>query len=293
MGNFFNAILVHPLENILIFFTWLVPGHNAFWGIVLLTLLVRFILLIPSKRAAQSQRKLNELAPLMDELKKEYGNDKQGLSTAQMELYKKNNINPFASCLPTVVQLPIILALYRAILAGLTTHPSGLYSWVPRPEHIVTQFLWVNLVHPDQYFIIPLIAAGLQYFQVRMTLPKPRKLAPGETEDQSVAMQRMMVYLSPLMTLFIARTFPSGAAVYWAVQAGFAIVQQAPIYREKLKLQGLSEAVQVAEIAHPENKKETEKVLKELKPLEVKTTDKKGVSVTVRKKGSSKYTAGE
>lgn len=293
MGHFFNTILLYPLINLLVFFTWLVPGHNAFWGIVLLTLLVRFFLLVPSRNAAKSQRKLNEMQPLMAELQKEYGNDRQGLANAQMELYKKNNISPFASCLPLLIQLPVIWFLYRAILDGLSPHAAGLYSWLPRPDHISTYFLWTDLTKADPLFIFPIIAAIAQFIQVRMTLPKTKPLAPGEKPDPNLTMQRNMVYLSPVMTLLIARSLPSGAAVYWIVQSVFSIVQQIPIYREKLKLKGISEVVETAERLHPERIKEAEKVLKELKPLEEKTTAKGGVSVTVRRKGDKKYVAGE
>ena len=292
MGNILNTLILHPLLNLMVFFTWLVPGHNAFWGIVLVTLLVRFILLIPSRNAAKSQRKMNEMQPLLEELKKEYANDKQGLATAQMELYKQNNINPFASCLPLVIQLPILWFLYRAIIEISLSAP-GLYAWLPKPAHMATQFFWADLLKPDPIYLIPILAAVLQYFQVKMTLPKMGPKVPGQQMDPSIAMQRNMVYISPAMTLLIAGRLPAGAAVYWVVQAAFSIVQQIPIYKEKLKLKGLTEVMETAEALHPERTKQAEAVLKELKPLEEKSSNKNGVSVTVRRKKSSKYTAGE
>ncbi len=109
MLSLLETIFYYPFVNLLIFIIKLTPGHYAAIGIIVLTLIVRFILILPSKRAAQAQRKLSQLQPLIDELKEEYPDDKQGLAVAQMELYKKNKINPFASCGLALIQLPILL----------------------------------------------------------------------------------------------------------------------------------------------------------------------------------------
>jgi len=282
MGNIFTILLVYPLLNLLAFFIWISPAHNAVIGIILLTLVVRFALLVPSKRAAQSQRKMQELQPLMDELKKEYGTDQQALANAQMELWKKNGINPFASCLPILIQFPILYGLYFAISRGLgdTQH---LYSWVPHVTSFPTHFLWLQLLKPDPYFILPVIAAALQYVQLWMTLPKTK----GPATDSAQAMQRQTLYILPLLTLFIANRFPSGVAVYWIATTLFSIVQQYYVNKEKLKLTGLTSVVKEVEAVHPENKIDAEKVLSTYKELEVSSTEnKKGVSVTVRKRKS-------
>lgn len=242
MINLLKILIYYPFLNILIFFIWLVPGHNAAWGIILLTIFVRILLLIPSQRATQAQRRIMEMQPLLDEIKAEYGDDKQGLAVAQMELYKKNNINPFSSCLLSLVQLPFMYVLFFAITRGLTLDNPNLYSFTPRPEFINMVFLWFDLSKPDKLFILPVIAAALQFVQMWMMRPKPPK-DPNVVEDPAMAMQRNMLYMFPLFTLFIAYKLPSGTALYWVVGTLFTIGQQYVVNKEKLKLTGVKEVI--------------------------------------------------
>lgn len=278
MIEIFKTILYYPFLNLLTFYTWLVPGHHIVWGIILLTLTVRFALLIPTKRQAQSQRKTMQLAPLIEDLKKEYGDDRQGLAMAQMELYKKNGINPFGSCLLGLVQLPILLVLYYAILNGLNADSPHLYSWLPRPDHITTSFFGLDLLKPDPTYILPIIAAGLQFLQMKLTIPK---FVKGQAVDPAIAMQRNMVYIFPALTLFIAGSFPAGVAVYWIVSTSFSVVQQYFVNKEKFNIQGVEQVMNEADKQHPEYKR-PEKV--EQKILKEAAVTKKGVTVTVRKK---------
>jgi YidC/Oxa1 family membrane protein insertase len=278
MIELIKIILYYPFLNLLTFYVWLVPGHHVIWGIILLTLTVRLILLIPTKRQAQSQRKTMQLAPLIEDLKKEYGEDKQGLAAAQMELYKNNGINPFGSCLLAVIQLPILLILYYAILHGITGETAHLYIWLPRPSTIQSIFLGIDLLKPDHTYILPIIAAGLQFLQMKLVMPK---FAPGAKVDPTVSMQKNMAYILPIMTLVIAGRFPGGVAVYWIISTGFSVVQQYFVNQEKFKIEGVEKVMKEADKEHPEyhrSEAAEKKILKEA------AVSKKGVTVTVRKK---------
>lgn len=282
MLEFIKTILYYPFVNLITFFIWLVPGHNAAWGIIFLTLIVRFALLVPSKKAAQAQRRLQEMAPLIEELKLEYGNDKQGMAQAQMELYKQNNINPFGSCVPLLIQFPVLIILYQAILHGLTPNNPGLYAWLPRPDHVQTIFLGIDLLKVDRFYVFAIIAGALQFVQMRMVMPKtPKDKAPST--DPAQAMQKQMMYLFPLLTLYVAGRFPAGVALYWVITTAFSIVQQYYVNKEKLKVVGVKEALAEADVLHPEHKNE-DKALKEELVEELEQTTKKGVSITVRRK---------
>ena len=281
MLEFIKAILYYPILNLLTFVIWLFPDHSAAWAIIAVTLLIRVILISPSRRAAEGQRRVAEMAPLLEELKKEYGDDRQGLANAQMELYKRNNVNPFSSCGILLIQIPILYALYFSIRNGLTVNNPNLYAWLPRPSFINTTFLGINLLKPDPTFILPIIAAVLQYFQLRMMMPKVDPAKPST--DPTQAMTRNMMYISPLLLLVIARTLPSAAALYWVVTTAFTIAQQYQVNKQRLQLTGVSKALLTAEKEHPEHKQDAEKAIKELKVLEQKT-EKDGVSVTVRRK---------
>ena len=287
MLTLIKILIYYPFINILNFFTWLFPGHNAVWGIIFLTLLVRLILIIPTRKAAQGQRKLSQLQPLMEELKVEYGDDRQGLANAQMELYRKNNINPFSSCGFALVQIPLLYLLYFTILHGLTPNNPHLYAWLPRPDHIGLSFFGMDLTKPNIFHIgslalpgiLAIGAAAMQFVQMRMIAPAR---TAGAATDPSVAMQQQSMYLFPLLTLAVAYRLPAGAAIYWIINTTVSVVQQRNVNKEKFALTGVSKAVAVAEKAHPERAdvKKDKEIVKEL----AETTTKKGVSVTVRKK---------
>ncbi|MEI6478471.1 MAG: YidC/Oxa1 family membrane protein insertase [bacterium] len=276
MPEILSAIVYYPFVNVLNFFIWATPGHYAAAGIALLTILVRLVLIVPYKKGAQSQRRMMQLQPLLDELKKEYAGDQQGLAAAQMELYKKNNINPFSSCGSLLLQLPVLYLLYYTIQHGLVAHNPHLYGWLPKPEFINTAFFGIDLLKPDKTFILPIIASGLQLIQVKMTLP-PKS---ASSNDAQQATQRMMMYLAPALTLYISYRLEAGVAVYWIVTNLFSIVQQYYVNKERLSLTGVEKVVEAAEKAHPEAIAAMEKAEAEVLGTEVK----KGVQVTVRKK---------
>jgi YidC/Oxa1 family membrane protein insertase len=275
-------ILVYfPLLNLFTLFN-AIPGRYAALSIVFVTLITRLILIVPSKRAAQQQRKISQLQPLLNELKTEYADDKQGLATAQMELYKKNNINPFGSCLPTVLQFIVLIALYQVIKAGLSHQVDGIYAWIPKVGDANPMFFGIDLLHPDKYFLLPVLAAALQYYLMVLTIPATPKLKPGEEPDPMMASQQMMKYVVPAATLFAARNFPAGVALYWVITTIFSIVQQRSVNKEKFNLSGVDAALHEADVKHPEHKKPSPKVIEKIK--EETSVAKGGVSVTVRKK---------
>lgn len=279
MIEFIKIILYYPFLNLLTFFVWLVPGHHVAWGIIFLTLIVRFALYIPTKRQAESQRRTMELSPLIQELKEEYGTDKQGLALAQMELYKKNGINPFSSCLTALVQIPILFILYYAILHGIDGNSPHLYSWLPRPENVQTVLFGIDLLKPDNTYVLPVIAAALQFWQMKLTFAKIPTPKSGEL-DPAIASQKMMVYIFPLLTLFIAGSFPAGVALYWVVSTIFSVVQQLSVNKQDLNLTGLDKVVAEADKKNP-TFKHSPAMKKEL--LEEKIA-KGGVKVSVRRK---------
>jgi YidC/Oxa1 family membrane protein insertase len=293
--NVLRVLFYYPFLNIMMFLIWLVPGNNAAWGIIGLTLIVRLLLLIPSQKATQAQRRMTQLQPLIDDLRQQYGEDRNGLVLAQMELYKQNGINPFSSCLLQFVQLPILIIMYRAILHGLDVNSPHLYAWLPRPEHINTIFAGINLTARDHTYILPVIAAVVQYIQVVMMLP-PKSKNLQQKQDPNVAMQRQMAYIFPGMTLMISISLPAGVPLYWIISTLFTIGQQYVVKKERLGLKGVAAAKEEASELHPEkaatNRRTGKATTSSKGEVAVErptshTEVKKGVSVTVRKKGSS------
>ena len=249
MANIWNLLLYQPLLNALIFF-YQVLFNNLGLAIIALTVVIRLILTpltLPSLKAAS---KMKELAPEIEKLKVKFKGDKQKFAQAQLELYKKNGANPAAGCLPQIVQLIILIALYNAFINVLKTGTSletlnaVLYPFNQLKEGMVinTNFLYLNLANPDVFkipglpFPLPgvvlILAAAVQYFASKMSMPaaaaslKQAAKTPEKSDDFAATMQTQMLYLFPLMTILIGFTFPSGLALYWFIFSFFTVVQQ-------------------------------------------------------------------
>lgn len=224
MKAFFKAILYTPLFNLLVFFSWLVPGHSVGWAIIFLTVLVRIILWVPNSKALKSQLYMRSHQDELKKLNDQYENP-QERAQAQMAYYKKHGINPMAGCLPMLIQLPILIILYRVFITGIhDIRPDLLYSFTPHLNTVNAHFLWINLVEKDRFFL-PVIAALLQFAQTRYN----QKLMPVSTgkNDPAAMMTKQMMYLFPAMTYFIGSTLPAGLSLYWATTTLFQIGQQA------------------------------------------------------------------
>ena len=118
--HLFTIIFYQPILNLLVWLYDVIPGHDIGVAIILLTIIIKLVLLPLSKKSIESQKSLRDLQPKMDEVKKRYPDSKEEQSKAMMVLYKENKINPLSSCLPLLIQLPFLWALYRVFYNGLT-----------------------------------------------------------------------------------------------------------------------------------------------------------------------------
>lgn len=173
-----------------------------------------------------------QLQPLLDDLKAEYADDKQGLATAQMELYKKNEINPFSSCGQSIIQLVVLVILYHAIRDGLVLNNPNLYSWLPKPPFINNSLFGIDLLKPDKYLILPILASIVQFMQIRLTMPKHKKVE-GQTAAPSQAINQNLLYAMSLFPILIGKSLPAGIALYWVVSTLFMVIQQYYVNKEK------------------------------------------------------------
>ncbi len=240
--NFFYIILYQPLFNCLVWLYNYVPGHDFGIAIICLTLIIRIILFPTSVKAVRSQKSLQKLQPQIQEAQKKYKNDKEKQAREILDLYKKEKINPFSSLLLALIQVPILIALYRVFWDGLNQKKLvALYSFVSNPGLINPLFIHlINLSKPN---IIFAILAGLtQYFQTKMLLPKSDLggAAKSKEADISQAMQKQMVYFMPVFTLIILIGLPSALGLYWTVSGLFSIIQQYFIFKEKNKPEQVS-----------------------------------------------------
>lgn len=224
--EFFKVVLYQPFYNLLVFFAWLVPGHSIGWAIIIVTILVRFALWHSSLKTLQAPLQMRAHADELKKIQEKYKDDRQAQAQAQMQFYKENGINPLSGCLPLLIQLPIIFILYRVFITGLNSlRPDLIYSFTPHLSTLNTSFFGINLIHPDKYFILPLLAAGAQFLQTRHMQRLNPPTATGGS-DPTAMMNKQMTYLFPVMTFFIARSLPAGLALYWIATSLFSLGQQ-------------------------------------------------------------------
>jgi YidC/Oxa1 family membrane protein insertase len=240
MSGIFDTFIYLPLYNILIFLYNFIPGHDFGIAIIAITILLKAVLIPISKKQIESQKKLQELQPKIKEIQEKYKNDKEKQTRETMEFYKKNKANPFSGCLPLIVQLVFLIAIYRVFInisdAGLIVDPKLLYSFIPNPGQINNFFLGiVDLSKPS--IPIAVLAALSQYFQTKMMMGKTKseekkKESTSSSPDFAQIMNKQMLYLGPFLTLFIGIKFPAGLAIYWLVSTVFTLLQQMQIAKK-------------------------------------------------------------
>lgn len=218
----YNDILYRPLFNALIFLYNIIPGHDFGVAIILLTLIIRFALYPLSQKSIKSQKELQVLQPKVKEIQEKYKGNREKQSVAMMELYKTHKVNPATGCLLLLAQLPILLALFSVFRHGLDPQKlNALYSFVKNPG--VINPLFIGLINLSRANIILAVMAGIaQFFQTKMITPP----TTGAGTDMAATFSRQMIYIFPLVTIYIAASLPAGLALYWVVTTLFAIVQQ-------------------------------------------------------------------
>ncbi len=233
MLSLFHSIIYQPLYNILIFLYNVVPGKDFGVSIILITILLRTVLIPLYKKQIESQKKLQELQPKIKALQEQTKNNKEQQTKQLMELYKENKTNPFSGCLPLIVQLIFLIAIYQVLIKissnGLTVDSSQLYSFISSPEKINQLFIsLVDLTKPS--IIIAALAAIAQYFQTKMLMgQQPTAALQTENTDKpdiAQMMNKQMLYLGPFLTLFIGIKFPAGLSLYWLTGTLFMLIQQ-------------------------------------------------------------------
>ncbi|MCX2455801.1 membrane protein insertase YidC [Lacticaseibacillus nasuensis] len=198
----------YVIYNAALFILWLAKlfGGNPGVGIIVFTLLIRVVIFPLSYMQIKSMGKQQELAPQLKELQKQYSSKdtetQRKLQEATQKLYADNGINPLMGCLPLLVQMPFLFALYQAI-ARTDALKQG-------------TFLWMNLAKPDPLFILPILAA---IFTALTTLTSTL------AQPQRTATSWIMVAVSPIMILAIAFTMPSAISIYWVVTNAFSLAQ--------------------------------------------------------------------
>src|SRR3989441_4566315 len=245
--DLWNAVLVHPLINLLVLAYDVV--HDFGLAVVIVTVAIRLALYPLFRAQVMSSRKMQELAPALNDIKKKYGNDRAKLQQEQMKLYQERGINPIGGCLPMLVFFPVLFAMYAAFqqvggLAGahaLTIEqlrdgviwPFLSFTVADRPPDATIDLTahwlpWVSsLAHPDHLFFsfigpLPIISALLQLVASVQALPRN----PPQTDDPTQRTMQSMTYYLPLITVVFFKDLAAGVFIYYITTTIFQIIQQ-------------------------------------------------------------------
>ncbi len=225
LHTLWTLICYQPLYNALLVCISFIPGGDVGLAVILLTIIVKLVLFPLTQKSINAQLKMKALEPKLAEIREKF-TDKAEQSKKTFALYKENKINPFSSCLLVFVQLPVIIALYMVFIHGFDSIPVGIYSFVHVPAKFNLQFF--GLLDLAKKSIVLAIIAGIsQYFQGY--LAQGRQTKPTGTDMKSEfakSMQTQMLYVLPIMIVFIAYRVSAAVALYWITSNIFTIGQE-------------------------------------------------------------------
>ncbi len=234
-NTLWHSIFYIPLYNALVFLTSISPRGDVGLAVILLTIVVRFILFPLGKKAVVNQIRTNQIQPELAKIKEDYPN-KEEQAKKTLELYKKYKLNPLSGCLLLLIQLPIIIALYRVFFNGFNFDASILYSFVHVPSLIHTHFL--GLIDIQKHSIVLAVIAGItQYFQATIAMKRtalPATATRSFQNDLTRSMNTQMKYVFPFFIGFFAYIASGAVALYWVTTNLFTIGQELWI-QKKLK----------------------------------------------------------
>lgn len=248
MSALFHSGVYQPIYNLLVFLYDIIPGGDFGVAIIIATILLKTALFPLSQKQIESQKKMQEIQPKIKELQRKHKGDREKQSRAMMEFYKKNKINPLSGCLPLILQLVVLIAIYRVLFnisnSGFSVSTEDLYTFISNPGDIHRFFLGIlDLSKPS--ILLAATTALAQYYQMKMIMdqrqtekesekPVPAKESKTPEEpDFNQIMTKQMLYIGPGLTLFFGITFPSGLALYWLVSTLFMIAQQQHLLKKQ------------------------------------------------------------
>ena len=170
-------------------------------SIIIVTILIKIALLPLTLKQDKSTKEMKKLQPEIEKLKEKYANDKQMLNMKTIELYKEHKVNPMGGCLPLLLQLPILFALFGVLRNGIIPKDSS--------------FLWLKLSVPDPFYVLPVLNGAVSFFQQKLM----------GSADSNPQMKNMM-YIFPIMMIMFSLKMPSGLQLYWLTSSILAVVQQ-------------------------------------------------------------------
>lgn len=232
----FTTIFYQPILNLLVWLYNIIPGQEIGLAVIALTVLIKLALWPLSGKSIKAQKAMQALQPKIEALKKKYPRpeEREDMTKEMMALYKAEKVNPFSSCLPLLIQLPFFWAIFVVFRDAFSSHGLNLlYPFINNPGVLNTMaFGFLDFSKPN---LILAILAGLAQFAQAKMMPIQKPAVRGEgSKDETMAaiMNKQMVYIFPILTIFICLSLPSGLAFYWLITTLLTIAQQALILKK-------------------------------------------------------------
>ena len=228
-----DTLILNPMLNALLFL-YTVLFQNFTLTILVFTVLIRLLTYPLTYQQQKSTKKLQELqqSDAWKKMQEKYGKDKEKIAQEQMKLYKEAGVNPFGSCLPMLIQFPVLIGLYQAINLAMAASPVQLldlskhiYPFLPNVAALIplqNEFLWLNLGLPDPFYVLPLLVVVTTWLQSKVMTP-----ATAGADPQAAQMSQTMAMTMPLMIGYMSLQFPSGLSIYWVIGNIVSVVQYA------------------------------------------------------------------
>lgn len=201
----------------------MIPGGDLGIAIIILTILVKLALYPLTKKSIEGQVAMAQLQPELERIKKEFP-DQQEQARRTMELYKEQKTSPFSGCLVMLIQLPIIFALYYVFLYGFSD-TSLLYSFVANPGTLNMHFFgFLDISKP--HLALAILAGVSQFVQMKVSFSKQTATGSGAAHDMTKMMQTQMVYILPIIIVFIGTKLSGAVALYWITSNIVGAIQE-------------------------------------------------------------------
>jgi YidC/Oxa1 family membrane protein insertase len=223
--NVWELIIQQPIINILIVMSHYLGGSFGL-AIIALTIIVNLAMLPLTLSQIRSSKAMQDLQPRLTELQKKYGKDKQKLAQEQMKLYKESGVKPAGCAITMLIQMPVWIALYQAIMLALAVAPEGLlnlsrylYPWdaVYAALPLSRDFLLLDLANTNA--VMAILVAASQWLQQKMSMTPP-------ADPKQAQQAQLMLWMMPMMFGLLALSFPSGLALYWVTSSVVRIILQ-------------------------------------------------------------------
>jgi YidC/Oxa1 family membrane protein insertase len=219
-------------------FLYSILGENVVLAIVVFTILIRIAILPLTAQQQRSAKAMQKLQPKLKELQEKHKNDREKLAQEQMALYREYGVNPFGGCLPLLIQLPILISLYQAIIFALAATPFQLVDLAGRMPAGLDQLvplnnMWLGMdltkpptANPTFALALPALVLVTTWLQSKVTIPPPTTTPSADGKpDQAAAMQQSMTTIMPLMFGFFSLSFSVGLSIYFITGNIVGIIQ--------------------------------------------------------------------